>query len=189
MLLDVSWVAAGVRALAGNILENGGGVSEELCVNDCSNLGNTDVGVSGCGRMGVVGVNGEAGAVIIDELERGCGDSKFDVCIESRVDAEAGVSGPSPWPCSPFCVGFTCAIWKRARGGSNPKTCNTERVNQDLGFMIAKKEVRAKISTYLLHLLGPTNVHYSLLFGQRLWERVNLGKAGLSILCIILHGG
>ena len=70
-------------------------------MNDCSNLGNADVNVSGCGRMGDIGVKGGVGVVIVDEPEivrrllRGGGDNKSAVDIELRVDIDARLSNCS----------------------------------------------------------------------------------------------
>ena len=70
-------------------------------MNDCSNLGNPDVDVSGCGRMGDIGVKGGVGVVIVDVaeivrclLEGGC-DNKSAVDTELRVDIDARLSNCS----------------------------------------------------------------------------------------------
>jgi len=97
-------------------------------VNDCSKLGNGDVDSSGCGRMGDIGVKGGVGVVIVDvaEIVRGLrgGDSgsKSAVDIELIVDIDARLSNCSVRPHPPPDLGFGWVAWKRAWGGSEPKT-------------------------------------------------------------------
>lgn len=133
MLLEAPGTASGVRVSGWNILENGGGVVGGLCVNDRSSLGNTPAGVSSCGGTGVVGVIGGVGTMIVDETERvrclpeiGCGDSKFAVEIESKVDAELRLSNFWVWRHSSSDSRFMRVAWNSAWGGSEPKTCNTK---------------------------------------------------------------
>ena len=97
-------------------------------MNDCSNLGNADVDVSGCGRMGDIGVKGGVGVVIVDaaEIDRGLlgggSDNKSAVDTELRVDIDARLSSCSVRPRPPPDLGFGWVAWKSAWGGSEPKT-------------------------------------------------------------------
>lgn len=102
-----------------------------VCANDLSNFGNTDFGVSGRG------VKGGVGTAIVDvaenlrcPAERGCGGEKFAVETDKNVDTEPRLSNLSAWSLSTSDIGFACATWKRACGGSEPKTCDTEQVHQ-----------------------------------------------------------
>jgi hypothetical protein len=152
VFLDVPGVVADVGGLIGNMLENGGGVLGGLTGNDCSGFDDTGVGVSDCGGTGVVGVKGGVGAMVVDEIETGrcilereCGDSKFVVDIESRVDVEPPFSDPFgvSYPSSE--MGFRCVIWKSAWGGSEPKTCDMEKVNWGLGSVV---DQRAPVASF-----------------------------------------
>lgn len=123
-----SEVAAVFLVWAGSIFENAGGVTDVVKVNDCSNLGNAD------SRTGVVGVIGGVGTIIVDEVdalhclsERDGGDSKFFVETENSVDTEPRLSNPPVWSLSTSDTGFMCVAWKRACGGSEPKTCTRDK--------------------------------------------------------------
>ena len=106
------------------MLENAGSVKRAVRVNDRSNLGNTVLDESGCGALRLFGVEGGVGTMAVDVVEtlrcreeKDCGRSKFAVDIESIVDTESRLSNTSV-----FSPSFTCVTWKRACGGSEPKT-------------------------------------------------------------------
>ena len=97
-------------------------------MNDCSNLG-ADVDVSGCGRVGDIGVKGGVGVVIVDAAEiarcllaGGRCDNKSAVDTELRVDIDARRSNSTVRPSPPCDLGFGCMAWKSSWGGSEPKT-------------------------------------------------------------------
>lgn len=111
------------------MLENAGDVKYVVCANDFSNLGNTVSGDSSCGGVRLLGVEGGVGIMAVDTIEafrcleeRDCGCSKFAVDVESTVDTESRLSNVSMFSPSTSDAGFTCVTWKRACGGSEPKT-------------------------------------------------------------------
>ena len=104
--------------------ENVGSVKRVVRTNDRSNLGNTVSDNPGCGGVRLLGVEGGVGTMVVDVVEifrcgeeKDCGSSKFVVDIESIVDTESRLSAASV-----FSPSFTCVTWKRACGGSEPKT-------------------------------------------------------------------
>lgn len=54
-----------------------------------------------------------------------------------------------------------------------------EQIDQGLKSTIAKKRSELKSAPHLLHLFSPANVHDSLFFGQRPWQRIDAEKTGI----------
>ena len=82
-----------------------------------------------------------------------------------------------------------CVAWKRACGGSEPKTCTQGKSVRLKSTVEKKKRAEVESEPHLLHLLSPANVHNSSLFGQRFWERVYTGTTSLFLRCVVSDSG